>query len=126
MFNKIDNAFDKIANSKWLKFGIGTVIIIFILDQCFKKTPDAPKNKIENQLSNFDGSLIKFREYIKNNLNDPSSFEHVETRYKDNGDGTASVYMKYRGKNAFNATLTKIAKCTLNVSTGNFYDVVTE
>ena len=35
-------------------------------------------------------------------MNDPSSFEHVKTTYTDNGT-YLTVYMVFRGKNAFNA-----------------------
>ncbi|MDD4779152.1 MAG: hypothetical protein PHT02_00915 [Tissierellia bacterium] len=55
---------------------------------------------IEAQFSLWDGSNIYLVDLVKENMNDPKSFKHVETRYKDNGDGI-TVYMKYRGKNAF-------------------------
>ena len=103
------------------------------MDQCFKSNKQQsdyeandPKGRIERHFSKYDGSYTKFRNYIKDNLNDPSSFEHVETRYTDNKDGTVNVIMKYRGKNAFGGIITKYAKCTLNTSTGDFSDVVTE
>ena len=35
-------------------------------------------------------------------MNDPESFEHVATRYRDNGgDKGVTVYMQFRGRNAF-------------------------
>ncbi|HYF84577.1 MAG TPA: hypothetical protein VEB00_16365 [Clostridia bacterium] len=55
---------------------------------------------IEGQFSAWDGSHKDLVKLIKDNMNDPKSFEHVETRYKDDGDGI-TVYMKFRGKNAF-------------------------
>ena len=105
---------------------IVVVFSLFVLKTCFDEYNPKPNSKIENNLSKLDGSYTKFRNYIEENLNDPSSFEHVETRYKDNNDGTATVWMKYRGKNAFNATLTKIAKCTMDVNTGEFSNVIIE
>ena len=54
--------------------------------------------KIEKQFSAWDGSHITFSRAIKDNLNDPSSFEHVETRYEDKGTYIL-VSMKYRAKN---------------------------
>lgn len=116
-----------------IKWVVIILVIVFIMDQCFKSNKkqsdleaNDPKAKIEKHFSNYDGSYTKFRNYIKDNLNDPSSFEHVETRYTDNKDGTVNVIMKYRGKNAFGGIITKYAKCTLNTSTGDFSDVVTE
>lgn len=55
---------------------------------------------IEEQFSLWDGSHVALVDLVKENMNDPKSFEHVETRYDDNGDGI-TVYMKFRGKNAF-------------------------
>ncbi|WP_434438390.1 hypothetical protein [Sphingobacterium faecium] len=116
-----------------IKWVVIILVIVFIMDQCFKSNKkqsdleaNDPKAKIEKHFSNYDGSYTKFRNYIKDNLNDPSSFEHVETRYTDNKDGTVNVIMKYRGKNPFGGIITKYAKCTLNTSTGDFSDVVTE
>jgi len=113
---------------KWILI-IG--IIVFIMDQCFKNNAkdnalSSDKDKIERNFSKFDGSFTKFKNFIKENLKDPSSFEHVETRYNDNKDGTVTVLMKYRAKNSFGAIVTEIAKCTLDVNSGNFSNVVTE
>lgn len=112
-----------------LYFVIGAIIILVAMDKCNNgnKTDEiSVKDKIERNFSQFDGSYLKFREYIKSNLKNPSSFEHVETRYTDNNDGTATVWMKYRATNSFNAVVTEIAKCTLNITTGDFSNVVTE
>jgi|SRR5690606_9981334 len=120
---------NKVISSTIFKTVIIGVVIFCLMDQCFKenaKEAANPENKIERHFSKFDGSYIKFREYIKSNLKNPSSFEHVETRYKDNNDGTVTVWMKYRAKNSFNAVVTEIAKCTLNINTGDFSEVVTE
>ena len=117
-------------DNKWialLKLVAIFVSIVFIVNTCSDQDSSTNStNKIDSHFSKFDGSFIKFREYIKENLNDPSSFEHVETRFTDHEDGTATVWMKYRGKNSFNATITKIAKCTLNTITGDFSNVITE
>lgn len=125
-----NNSFFK---SKLFKIILITIVVIFCMDQCFKSNKkrseyenNDPNGRIERHFSNIDGSYTKFKNYIKENLKDPSSFEHVETRYNDNNDGTVTVYMKYRGKNSFGAVTTQIAKCTLNVNSGDFTDVVTE
>ncbi len=69
-----------------------------------------PKSKadIENLFSAWDGSLPSFKDYIKENLQNPDSFEHVETKFRDDGDGL-TVIMKYRGENGFGAIRTQTA-----------------
>lgn len=58
------------------------------------------RNEISKCFSVWNGSHIKLRELVKSNMNDPNSFEHVETLYSDYGD-TLIVSMRYRGKNRF-------------------------
>ena len=58
--------------------------------------------QIKAQFSAWDGSHIALKSAVKNSINDPKSFEHVETRYVDNED-TITVTMKFRGANAFGA-----------------------
>lgn len=53
-----------------------------------------------------DGSLPALKLYVKERMGDPASFEHVQTEYFEK-DGRLYVRMKYRGKNAFNATRTE-------------------
>lgn len=58
------------------------------------------KKKIEEQFSAWDGSHLKLTQYIKDNMNDPKSYEHVKTVYWDKGDHLV-VRTTFRGKNAF-------------------------
>lgn len=60
----------------------------------------AYKKWIDDQFSSWDGSHRYLVNLIKENLNDPKSFDHVETNYWDRGD-YLTVKMKYRAKNAF-------------------------
>jgi hypothetical protein len=55
---------------------------------------------IEEQFSAWDGSHFNLTERIKSSMNDPSSYEHVDTRYVDNGDHLL-VMTTFRGANAF-------------------------
>lgn len=59
----------------------------------------------DNCLNPWNGSHILFARMIKEQLNDPSSFEHVNTTFRL-FNGYAVVNMTFRGKNAFNATVT--------------------
>jgi len=56
-----------------------------------------------------DGSNIVLTKYVKDNLNNPKSFEHVKTIYLNHGkDGKdVKVKMVYRATNSFNAIITK-------------------
>jgi hypothetical protein len=60
------------------------------------------KARIKAQFSNWDGSHKNLKEYIKQNLHDRGSFDHVETKYSDNGDHLI-VRMKYRANNKLGA-----------------------
>lgn len=71
--------------------------------------PNAP----ENFLSGWDGSNRELVKLVKSGMNDPKSFEHVETRFRDNGD-SLSLVMTFRGKNAFNATVTNKVSADLD------------
>lgn len=66
------------------------------------------KADIESLFSSWDGSLPSLKNYIKENLQNPDSFEHVETSFRDDGDGL-TVKMKYRGENGFGAIRTQTA-----------------
>lgn len=58
------------------------------------------QNWINSQFSVWDGSNRYLVDLIKENLNDPKSFEHVETVYSDEGTYIL-VKMTYRANNAF-------------------------
>lgn len=60
----------------------------------------------DNCLSAWDGSCIELVKYVKNNMNNPKSFEHVSTTYATLKD-YAVVTMTYRGTNGFGATVTE-------------------
>lgn len=55
---------------------------------------------VKDQFSAWDGTNSYLVDLVKRNLNDPKSFEHVETTYADKGDYLL-VKMTYRAKNAF-------------------------
>jgi hypothetical protein len=54
-------------------------------------------------LSSWDWSFKAIFPWFKDNLKDPSSFEHVKTTYTDEKDGTHIIRMQYRAKNGFGA-----------------------
>lgn len=69
----------------------------------------------KDNFSSWDGSHRNFVKEYKSKMHDPSSFEHVETKYIDNADGTLTIIMTCRGKNAFggkvvNRVIGKVSK----------------
>lgn len=58
--------------------------------------------EFEKYLSSWDGSFPPLKDYLKENLNDPSSFEHVKTGFITR-NGWVEVKMTYRAKNSFGA-----------------------
>jgi uncharacterized alpha/beta hydrolase family protein len=83
-------------------------LILFVEPDTYPS--DAPKSKttktsskqdkIKTQFSGWDGSHIKLTKLIRKSMNDPGSYEHVETLYFE-FDDIIVVTTKFRGKNMF-------------------------
>lgn len=57
---------------------------------------------LRDQFSPWDGSHRGVELAIKESMHNPASYEHVETRYKDNGPGKGmTIYSTVRGSNAY-------------------------
>lgn len=82
----------------------------------YTPSPESLQKENEEYFSGWDGSNPEFVSAIKNSMNDPDSFEHVETRYNDKGDHL-EIKMTYRGKNLYNATITNVSICEFDKST---------
>lgn len=78
---------------------------------------------IESQFSKWDGSHTKLVEYVKNEMNDPDSFEHVNTK-AGRKDNYIKVEMTFRGKNSFNATITKTIVARCDILTGEVLEIM--
>lgn len=70
--------------------------------------------QIDNQFSPWDGSHIKLTREIKKGMNDPDSFEHIETRFKDIGNEIV-VQESFRGKNAFGGMVINKVIATVDI-----------
>lgn len=79
------------------------------------------KEKILRQFSAWDGSHSKLKRIIKANMNDPKSFDHVETTYSDKGNYIL-IYMKFRGTNAFGAKVIQSVTAKADID-GNIISV---
>jgi len=116
-------------------FIIATSIFSYVFIEDSPKESYAPKpiktpyvkthqENINLGFSIWDGSHRQLVKLIKMEMNDPSSFDHVETKYIDNGNGTLNVLMKYRGKNAFGAIVLDSVKVRTNINSGEVVDVI--
>ncbi|RIV20318.1 hypothetical protein DYU11_19905 [Fibrisoma montanum] len=76
---------------------------------------------VEGFFSPWDGSHPGLERAIKSSMNDPDSYEHVSTRFKDNGS-TVYVFTTFRGKNAFGGKVVNYAEGTVNGETGALID----
>lgn len=88
-----------------------------------EKTPEEKRSDmISDGFSSWDGSHIALTRMIKESMNDPKSFDHVDTKYWDMKDHLI-VIEKFRGKNAFGGTVINWvkAKCDLN---GNVIKII--
>ncbi len=86
-------------------FIIGIIFLIGYAISSIEIEPSKPKTKtrkekIESLFSLYDGSHRKLEQHIKKIMNDPNSYEHIETRYSDKGKYIL-VSTKFRGNNAF-------------------------
>ena len=67
-----------------------------------KTTEELKKERIECGFSTWDGSHKALTKLIKEKMNDPGSYQHVQTFYAEIG-GNLRVTTTFRGKNAFGA-----------------------
>ena len=89
------------------------------------KTPEElRKERIKKGFSAWDGSHRELEKIIKISMNDPNSYEHVETTYSDKGDYLI-VKTTFRGKNAFGGVVKNwvLAKTDLD---GNIIQVISQ
>lgn len=87
-----------------------------------KTQEELRKEQIERQFSPWNGSHAGLTEIIKKSMNDPRSYEHVETVYWDMGDHLV-VRTTYRGKNAFGGTVKDWVKAKVDLN-GNVLQIM--
>lgn len=80
--------------------------------------------QLEKQFSAWDGSHIELTKMIKKAMNDPNSYEHVETVYWDMKDHIV-VRTTYSGKNAFGGRVKNWVKAKADNS-GNIIEIIEE
>ncbi len=81
------------------------------------------EESIKKQFSEWNGAHIILEKYVKSEMNDPDSYEHVETVYWDRDDYLL-VQMKFRGNNAFGGKVINLITVRCNISTGQILEIV--
>lgn len=82
------------------------------------------KELIEKQFSAYDGSHRALERLIKENMNDPDSYDHIETRFLDKGDYLL-VITKFRGANAFGGKVINTVSAKVDFD-GNVIEILTQ
>jgi hypothetical protein len=106
-----------------LKSSLGTnytdikTAIVFLkdADQLRQNANDALREeKIQRQFSVWDQSHKKLERYIKNQMNDPDSYDHVETRYEDKRKYIL-VQTTFRGKNSLGVKVIEVVTAKVDL-----------
>mgnify|MGYP006436841371 CR=1 FL=1 len=82
------------------------------------------KKKIEEQFDPWDGSHIALSRLIKQNCRNPDSYEHIKTRYRDNGN-SIFVTTKYRAENGFGGMTIGNVSAKVDLE-GNVIEIISE
>jgi len=80
---------------------------------------------VDALFSPWDGSCKELVKLIKDNMNDPDSFKHVDTRFTNNKDDSVTIIMKYRGKNSFGGVVTEYVEAKADYKT-NMISIVSQ
>lgn len=81
----------------------------------------------ESQFSPLDGMHYKSSAFIETNMNDPDSFDHIETRYRlvvTDKERHAITYTTFRGRNGFGGMVKQTIVLQTNIETGDVIQVI--
>lgn len=110
----------------WLLSGESPVPTESPAEMAARQAEEAQKKEEErlyaqNCLSPWDGSHRAFEALVTASLNDPDSYEHVETlTWPRDAQGRNQIVMTFRAKNGFGGTMT--AKATGSITADNCAD----
>lgn len=127
---------EKSENKQGCGIWIGVFLLVGILVYVFssgndskttsnKSVPQTNEEKVTSLQNGYDGSIPSVIKLVKDSMNDPDSFEHVETRTGFYEKDSFIVSMKYRGKNSFGGVITKFIDVKLDYS-GNVISIEKE
>lgn len=116
-------------NKTKLRFGIIVVLAISII--WFGSTRDTAKSSkwpytqeeeskrraeiIDKCFSAWDGSNIELTKFIKESMNDPDSYEHIQTTYQDINNEII-IHTIFRGKNAYGGVVKQSISATIDLN----------
>ena len=80
-----------------------------------KTASEVRHDRIKKAFSAYDGSHRNLEDWVKRKMNDPKSYEHVETKYREVGKDSIFVIMQFRGKNGFGGVVKNTATCYTNL-----------
>ena len=98
---------------------VGSIIAVMILAGCGPTDSERAESKRNgfHCLSGYDGSHRGVEQFIKQNLRDPNSYEHVQTRITPVKDGEHTLFTSYRARNGFGGMTSGSAIATVNNET---------
>lgn len=110
----------------------GLAVIAFVLYLIFGGSNDTDKKpkvlsheeRIKQQFNAWDGSHQNLTALVKKGMNDPNSYENVETTYFDR-DSLLIVNQQYTGKNAFGGRVRGFVKAKVD-TLGNVLEILEE
>lgn len=108
--------------------------LFFIVYQCVDSSNEesklnadgTPKTErqieIENQFSVWDGSHKGLTDLIQEKMNNPDSYEHIETKFIDNVDYLL-VTTEFRGENSFGGMVVNTVSAKVDLE-GNILEII--
>ena len=108
-------------NRMWL----GLILLISIMIRC-----TAPSNEdltrreiIEKQLNYYNGAHIELENLVRRAMNDPKSYEHIETLYWDMGTHLV-VLMSCRSRNGYGGLVVTHIRAKTDIYTGKVLEII--
>lgn len=99
----------------------GLILIAGVLLMMFgesNKSVEQIRDEQVQELFFADGQNYQVVQAVKKSMNDPDSFEHIETKHVDNGSGDVAITMMFRGKNAFGGKIVNRAVAMVSPESG--------
>ncbi|MEX2443332.1 MAG: hypothetical protein WD492_06995 [Alkalispirochaeta sp.] len=109
---------------KKLWFYIGIIFALMIIFSFIGQgesdsRPLSRSERVDNQFSPIDGSNRKLVQWTKDQLHDIDSFQHKETRIRDDGSSsTVGIQMEFTATNMLGGRVKNFAYAEVNINTG--------
>lgn len=99
----------------------GLILVVGILSAMYGQVTKPVEQVRAEQVQELffaDGRNYQVIQAVKKSMNDPDSFEHIETQHVDQGSGDVAITMMFRGKNAFGGKVVNKAVAMVNPESG--------